>query len=100
MRTRWFSRGDVIAVPVADRSYRLTVAAIGDSLTLAVPGGTIEMGIGKERLVDLDGDERADLRVVWNDVDRAAAERRANLGLYRVSLAGTDADEVDYEDYH
>lgn len=89
VRTRWFSRGDVIAVPVADRTYRLTVTAIGDTLTLAVPGGTIEMGIGKERLVDLDGDERADLRVVWNDVDRTAAERRVNLGLYRVSLAAT-----------
>ena len=44
VRTRWFTRGDVIVVPVADRSYRLTVSAIGDTLTLAVPGGTIEMG--------------------------------------------------------
>ncbi len=87
VRTRWFKRGDAIVVPAADRSYRLVVTAIGDTLTLTVPGGTVEMGIGKERLIDLDGDERADLRVVWNDVDRTAAERRANLGLYRVSLA-------------
>jgi cytoskeleton protein RodZ len=94
VRTRWFTRGDVIAVPVADRTYRLTVTAIGDTLTLAVPGGTIEMGIGKERLVDLDGDERADLRVVWNDVDRTAAERRVNLGLYRVSLAAAPGGET------
>jgi cytoskeleton protein RodZ len=92
VRTRWFTRGDVIAVSVADRTYRVTVTAIGDTLTLAVPGGTIEMGIGKERLVDLDGDERADLRVVWNDVDRTAAERRVNLGLYRVSLAAAGGE--------
>jgi cytoskeleton protein RodZ len=91
VRTRWFSRGDVIVVPAADRSYRVVVTAIGDTLTLTVPGGTVEMGIGKERLIDLDGDSRDDLRVVWNDVDRTAAERRVNLGLYRVSLAATAA---------
>jgi cytoskeleton protein RodZ len=90
VRTRWFTRGEAIVVPAADRSYRLVVTAIGDTLTLTVPGGTIEMGIGKERLIDLDGDERADLRVVWNDVDRTAAERRVNLGLYRVSLAAVE----------
>ena len=90
VRTRWFTRGDAIVVPAADRSYRLVVTAIGDTLTLTVPGGTVEMGIGTERLVDLDGDARADLRVVWNDVDRTAAERRVNLGLYRVSLAGVE----------
>jgi cytoskeleton protein RodZ len=94
VRTRWFTRGDSIVVPAADRSYRLVVTAIGDTLTLTVPGGTVEMGIGKERLIDLDGDERADLRVVWNDVDRTAAERRANLGLYRVSLAAVETPPV------
>jgi len=97
VRTRWFTRGDSIVVPAADRSYRLVVTAIGDTLTLTVPGGTVEMGIGKERLVDLDGDERADLRVVWNDVDRTAAERRANLGLYRVSLAAVETPSVAAE---
>jgi cytoskeleton protein RodZ len=97
VRTRWFTRGDAIVVPAADRSYRLVVTAIGDTLTLTVPGGTVEMGIGKERLIDLDGDERADLRVVWNDVDRTAAERRANLGLYRVSLAAVETPSVAAE---
>jgi cytoskeleton protein RodZ len=90
VRTRWFTRGDAIVVPAADRSYRLVVTAIGDTLTLTVPGGTVEMGIGTERLVDLDGDARVDLRIVWNDVDRTAAERRVNLGLYRVSLAAAE----------
>jgi cytoskeleton protein RodZ len=90
VRTRWFTRGDAIVVPAGDRTYRLVVTAIGDTLTLAVPGGTVEMGIGKERLIDLDGDARPDLRVVWNDVDRTAAERRVNLGLYRVSIAAAE----------
>jgi len=90
VRTRWFTRGDAIVVPAADRSYRIVVTAIGDTLTLTVPGGTVEMGIGTERLVDLDGDARVDLRVVWNDVDRTAAERRVNLGLYRVSRAAVE----------
>jgi hypothetical protein len=81
-------------VPAADRSYRVVVSAIADTLTLTVPGGTVEMSIGKERLIDLDGDSRPDLRVVWNDVDRTAAERRVNLGLYRVAITSGSADST------
>lgn len=95
VRTRWFVRGDAIVVPAADRSYRIVVSEVGDTLTLTVPGGTVEMGIGKERLLDLDGDARADLRVVWNDVDRTATERRVNLGLYRVSLASAETPPAE-----
>jgi len=83
--TQWFSQGDVITVPLASRSYRVVVFAIGDTLTLKVPGGTVDIGLGKERLIDLDGDSVPDLRVVWNDVDRGTAQKRVNLGLYRTT---------------
>lgn len=85
VRTKWFSQGDVIAVPAGERTWKVEVAQVGDALTLKVPGGTVELGLGKERLVDLDGDSRPDLKVVWNDVDRSPAVKRANLGLYRMA---------------
>jgi cytoskeleton protein RodZ len=84
-RTRWFSQGDAISVPLGDRSYRIEIAAVAEGLTLKVPGGTIELALGKERLIDLDGDSKPDMRVVWNDADRGSAVKRANLGLSRVT---------------
>jgi cytoskeleton protein RodZ len=83
--TQWFSQGDAITVPLASKSYRVVVFAIGDSLTLKVPGGTVDIGLGKERFIDLDGDSSPDLRVVWNDVDRGPPQKRVNLGLYRTT---------------
>jgi hypothetical protein len=87
VRTRWFEQGDTIIIPVKSVRYRVDVAKIGDTVVLKVPGGTLEIGIGKERYVDLDNDAQAELRVVYNDIDRTSREPRANLGLYRI---GTD----------
>ena len=85
VRTQWFSPGDVIVVPIGGKNYRVVVFAVGDTLTLKVPGGTADLGLGKERYIDLDGDSTPDLRVVWNDVDRGAPVKRVNLGLYRTT---------------
>ncbi len=93
VRTQWFSQGDVISVPLGAKSYRIVVSSIGDTLTLTVPGGTAELGLGKERYLDLDGDSVPDIRVVWNDVDRGPPVKRVNLGLYRTTgqaAAGAD----------
>jgi cytoskeleton protein RodZ len=96
VRTQWFSQGDVIVVPADGKSYRVTVASVTDTLTLKVPGGTVEMGLGKERYIDLNGDSAPELRVVWNDVDRGAQVRRVNLGLYRATgqAGGGDSSAV------
>jgi cytoskeletal protein RodZ len=85
VRTQWFSQGDAISVPYGAKNYRIVIFAIGDSLTLKVPGGTVDMGLGKERYIDLDGDSTPEIRVVWNDVDRGSPQKRVNLGLYRTS---------------
>jgi cytoskeletal protein RodZ len=94
VRTKWFSQGDVIAVPLGERTWRLEIASIGDSLMMKVPGGTIELGLGKERFIDLDADARPDVKVVWNDVDRSSSAKRANLGLYRMTGAASDASSA------
>jgi len=102
VRTQWFAQGDVISIPLNSKTYRIVVFAVGDTLTLKVPGGTVEMGLGKERYIDLDGDSVPDIRVVWNDVDRGSPQKRVNLGLYRTTgqaaanaaAASTDASSV------
>jgi cytoskeleton protein RodZ len=87
VRTKWFSQGSVIRIPIGQKTYSVEVASIGDAVTLKVPGGTVELNLGKERLIDLEGDSNPDLKVVWNDTDRTSTVKRANLGLYRVSGA-------------
>jgi cytoskeleton protein RodZ len=89
VRTQWFSQGDGIVVPQGGKNYRILVVSVGTTLVLKVPGGTVEMGLGKERFIDLQGDSRPDLKIVWNDTD--AAQKRANLGLYRTSGPAADA---------
>ena len=94
VRTKWFAVGDVISVPLSGRDYRIQVAAVGDTLTLKVPGGTIDLGLGKERYIDLQGDSHPDIKVVWNDVDRTSPQKRVNLGLYRTTGQPVDASAV------
>jgi cytoskeleton protein RodZ len=93
--TQWFSQGDAITVPLGPKSYRVVVFAVGDSLTLKVPGGTVDIGLGKERLIDLDGDSSPDIRIVWNDVDRGSPQKRVNLGLYRITGGATASTGTD-----
>jgi cytoskeletal protein RodZ len=85
VRTMWFATGDVISVPLGGKTYQIQVGAIGDTLTLKVPGGTVDLSLGKERYIDLQGDSSADIKVVWNDVDRTSPQVRVNLGLYRTT---------------
>ncbi len=85
VRTMWFATGDVISVPLSGKTYQVQVGAIGDTLTLKVPGGTVDLSLGKERYIDLQGDSSADIKIVWNDVDRTSPQVRVNLGLYRTA---------------
>jgi len=90
VRTMWFATGDVISIPLAGKTYQIQVGPVGDNLTLKVPGGTVDLSLGKERYIDLQGDSSADIKVVWNDVDRTSPQVRVNLGLYRTT--GQPAD--------
>jgi cytoskeleton protein RodZ len=91
VRTQWFSQGAGISVPLAGKTYRVVIASVGANLTLSIPGGTVELGLGKERTVDLDGDSKPDIRIVWNDADLAGAQKRVNLGLYKTTGQASDA---------
>jgi cytoskeleton protein RodZ len=91
VRTMWFSTGDIISIPLSGKTYQIQVGAIGDTLTLKVPGGTVDLSLGKERYIDLQGDSSADIKVVWNDVDRTSPQVRVNLGLYRTAGQPVDA---------
>ncbi|HEY9593229.1 MAG TPA: helix-turn-helix domain-containing protein, partial [Spirochaetia bacterium] len=56
VRTQWFTQNDGIAIPLGGKTYRIVIGTVDVKLTLKVPGGTVDMGLGKERYIDLDGD--------------------------------------------
>jgi cytoskeleton protein RodZ len=83
--TRWFNQEDAVEVPMGTEQYRVRLSGVADRLTLKVPGGTVEIAVGQDRQVDLDGDGRNDIRVQLNDLDVTASARRANLSIYKLT---------------
>jgi cytoskeleton protein RodZ len=85
--TRWFSLEDTIGFPLNGNTYRLQLIDIGRTLTVKVPGGTLDMTVGQDRQLDVNGDGRNDLRILLNDLDATDVAKRANLSLYKITKA-------------
>ena len=83
--TRWFSLEDIIQVPVNGRQYPLQITDISETLTVQIPGTSLEFAIGQERLLDFNNDAKFDIRLLLNDLDAAGEIKRANLGLYKMT---------------
>jgi cytoskeletal protein RodZ len=89
--TRWYSQGETVSVPMDGEHYRLSFAAVGDRLTLKIPGGTVDLAVGQTRQVDLDGDLASDIRAQLNDLDVTGSNRRANVSIYKLPRSGVEA---------
>jgi hypothetical protein len=85
--TRWFSADDTIGFPLNGNIYRLQLINIDRTLTVKVPGGTMDMTVGQDRQLDVNGDGRNDLRILLNDIDATDVAKRANLSLYKITKA-------------
>ena len=85
--TRWFDLDDTIGFPLNGNIYRLQIVDIDRTLTIKVPGGTLDMPIGQDRQLDVNGDGRNDLRILLNDLDATDVAKRANLSLYKITKA-------------
>jgi cytoskeletal protein RodZ len=85
--TRWFDLDDTIGFPLNGNTYRLQITDIDKTLTIKVPGGTLDMPIGQDRQLDVNGDGRNDLRILLNDLDATDVAKRANLSLYKITKA-------------
>jgi cytoskeleton protein RodZ len=85
--TRWFSLDDTIGFPLNGNTYRLQLIGIDRTLTVKVPGGTLDMTVGQDRQLDVNGDGRNDLRILLNDLDATGVAKRVNLSLYKITKA-------------
>ncbi len=73
--------GAVVQVPIGDRRYDVLLARYDNGLVIDYGGNEVLLAVGGERLLDLDGDSRTDLRLLLNDVDRTVEPIRVNLTL-------------------
>jgi len=85
--TRWFDVDDTIGFPLNGNTYRLQLISIDRDLTVKVPGGTLDMTVGQDRQLDVNGDGRNDLRILLNDIDATDVAKRANMSLYKITKA-------------
>ena len=80
--------GTVLQVPIGDRRHDVLLARYDDGLVIKYGENEVLLAVGGERLLDLDGDSRTDLRVLLNDVDRTVEPIRVNLTLQLGSARG------------
>jgi cytoskeletal protein RodZ len=72
-------KGDAVIVPWGDESYRVELRETGDPLTLYFQHGNVELMLGGDIEVDLDGDGFNDLTVTLTDYDRVSPSSGANI---------------------
>jgi hypothetical protein len=60
---RRFYRGDIILVPFGNDTYKLEFSALGDTVTIATPGGPKMLDLGQDVTVDLDNDGLQDITI-------------------------------------
>ena len=80
--------GTVLRVPVGNRRHDVLLARYENGLVIEYGGNEVLLAVGGERLLDLDGDSRTDLRVLLNDVDRTVEPVRVHLTLQLGSARG------------
>ncbi len=83
--TRWFTEGEVIRVVMGDSHYKMEITSIGDNVTLSVPGGMVRMEVSETRFIDLNLDAKNDLKLVFNDIDKLAEDKRVNLWMIKTA---------------
>lgn len=72
-------RGDVVLIPLADDRYKVELKEMGDPLSLQFPQGKVELMLGGDVEVDLNGDGFTDLTVTLTDYDRASPSSGAHI---------------------
>ena len=75
---RTFAENDIVQVQLGDSSSEIVCKAVGSSVVLGIKDGNVSLSTSQEKLLDLDGDSKNDVKVTLKDVnltDRTAIIR-------------------------
>jgi cytoskeletal protein RodZ len=80
---RRFYIGDSVLVPLGAEHFKVELLSLSGGATIGAPLGSVELGLSEEKLVDLDGDNNGDLRVILSDYSK---DDPSKGGLVRFEL--------------
>jgi cytoskeleton protein RodZ len=83
IQTQWFNPGDILMIPVSDKTYKIELYNVERIVTLKLDKKTFRLNQKESLLLDLNEDAKNDLRIIYNDSEFADSQPRFNLGLYR-----------------
>ncbi len=82
---RRFAEGDVVRIPVGDNEYPLSMSDVADgTVNVTTIGGSVLLEPNDERMLDVNQDDRGDIRVLLREVDDAASPPTFVMRLDRV----------------
>jgi cytoskeletal protein RodZ len=96
---RRFLEGDTIIVPVGGEEYPITLAEIGDRLTVQFGDYELELSIGEELNLDLNDDTVDDIKIFVRDIDSRSEEKATVVRFDKFTQATVAAtEETDTEE--
>jgi cytoskeleton protein RodZ len=97
-----FNKGDSILVMIKTQSYKVVIKSLTDRAVLEIPDGEVELKVGDEQIVDLNGDGTADIKLLLRMIQEGSAGKTAVLrfdkGIESPSDPAGDRSEADIED--
>ncbi len=81
LKEQTFKRGDAIIVESKGKEYRLLLTDIGSTVTLSAPTGVVELVPNVEKVVDLSGDGKPDIKLLVRSISTAEATPTAVIRL-------------------
>lgn len=97
---RRFLEGDTIIVPVGGEEYPITLAGIGDKLTVQIGDYELELSVGEELNLDLNDDTVDDIKIFVRDIDSRSEEKATVVRFDKftqATVAATEATETEEE---
>ena len=69
---RSFTENDIVQVQMGESSSEIVCKSVGESVVLGTKGGNVTLAPSKEKLLDLDGDSRNDVKISLKEVNPEA----------------------------
>ncbi len=96
---RRFEEGQLIRLRLGETTADLSIAAVEETVRIEYGEESEEFLLGRERVLDLDGDGNDDIKLSVRDIDAsaAAAVLRFDRSLYEAGGSGVDRQERELE---
>ncbi len=92
-----FEVGELIRIHLGDETADLLVESVGETVTLAHGDWSAQIPLGEERILDINGDEKEDIRAVVHeiDADTGTAVLRFDRSLLDASGGTASREELE-----